>query len=71
MEQGSKSSIVAMTNGDVYYVERSVAKKLIECVSVDTTPPPFYLVTDQKSGAIVAISTGQISSIVNKDTHRG
>ncbi len=64
-----KRSLVVMTNGDVYYVEREAIKLFITNFDKPVEPAQFHLVTDLKSGAIVAINTAHISSIVSSDTN--
>jgi len=66
MSEGNKQSLVIMTNGDVYYVEREAAKTLMSYQATGKETPEFYLVTDQKSGAVVGIKTAHISSVVSK-----
>lgn len=64
--QGSSSySLIAMTNKDVYYVERDIAKELISLIETNELPMLFIML-DVKSGAEVAITTSNISSIVMK-----
>ena len=63
--QGNGFALVSMTNKDVYYVRQSVAKELMALIETGDQPE-FFVVTDAKSGATVAIATGNISSIVTK-----
>ena len=58
-------ALVSMTNKDVYYVGRDVAKKLMALVETGEQPE-FFTVTDVKSGATVAIATANISSVVTR-----
>lgn len=58
-------ALVSMTNKDVYYVEPKVAKELMALIEKGDQPE-FYVVTDVKSGAEVAIATSNISSVVTK-----
>lgn len=63
--QGNGFALVSMTNKDVYYVTQDIAKELMALIETGDQPE-FYLVTDVKSGARVAIATGNISSVVTK-----
>lgn len=59
-------ALVSMTNKDVYYVAASVANELMALIEKGEQPE-FFVVTDAKSGATVAIATGNISSVVTKE----
>ncbi len=63
-------ALVSMTNKDVYYVTQDIAKELMALMELGKQPE-FFLVTDVKSGANVAIATSNISSIVEKGANRG
>jgi hypothetical protein len=56
-------ALVSMTNKDVYYVETSVAKELMDLIE-GGDKPEFFFVRDVKSRATVAIAVNNISSVV-------
>lgn len=58
-------ALISMTNKDVYYVHQDIAKELMALIETGDQPE-FYVVTDVKSGATVAIATANISSVVTK-----
>ena len=64
--QGNGFALVSMTNKDVYYVKASIAKELMALIEKHEQPE-FFVVTDVKSGATVAIATANISSVVTKE----
>lgn len=63
MGYNQQFALVSMSNKDVYYVTQAAAKELMALVEKQEQPE-FYVVTDVKSGAEVAIATSNISSVV-------
>ena len=64
--EGRQKNLIVMTNGDVYFVTRVVARELQGLIETDDAPP-FYMVVDEKSSDEVSIATAHISSIVVKE----
>lgn len=62
-------ALVSMTNKDTYYLQPSVAKELMALIE-EHRQPKFFMVTDARSGATVAIATENISSIVVEEGAR-
>jgi hypothetical protein len=56
--------LVSMTNKDVYYVTRQTAKKLMLIMAEPEKNPASYETTDARSGAEIAITIAEISSVV-------
>ena len=67
--QNQGYALVSMTNKDVYYVTLAVAKELMQLIE-KREQPEFFVVTDVKSGAEVAIATSNISSVVIQEGKR-
>lgn len=56
-------ALVSMTNKDVYYLTRQVAKELMILIAKPDAPA-FFETTDAKSGARIAIAIKNVSSVV-------
>lgn len=56
--------LVSMTNKDVYYVTKQTAKKLMAIMAEPEKNPASYETTDARSGAEIAITIAEISSVV-------
>ncbi len=68
--EGRQKNLIVMTNGDVYFVSRVIARELQDLIERNDAPP-FYMVVDEKSGDEVSVATAHISSIVVKEADRG
>lgn len=64
MGYNNQHPLVSMTNKDVYYVARSDAKMLMTIIAEPEKHPASYETTDAKSGAEIAITIAEISSVV-------
>lgn len=64
MGYSNQHPLVSMTNKDVYYVTRQTAKKLMAIMAEPEKHPSAYETTDAKSGAEIAITIAEISSVV-------
>ncbi len=56
--------LVSMTNKDVYYVTKPDAKKLMAIMAEPEKNTSTFETTDAKSGAEIAITIAEISSVV-------
>lgn len=56
--------LVSMTNKDVYYVSKQTAKILMAIMAEPEKNPASYETTDARSGAEIAITIAEISSVV-------
>lgn len=68
--EGRQKNLIVMTNGDVYFVSRAIARELQDLIERNDAPP-FYMVVDEKSNDEVSLATAHISSIVVKEADRG
>ncbi len=59
-----KHALVSMTNKDVYYVTRQTAKTLMALMAEPEKHPSSFETVDAKSGAEIAITIANISSVV-------
>lgn len=62
-ETKERLALVSMTNKDVYYLTRQVAKELMALISRDDAPA-FFETVDAKSGSQISIATKNVSSVV-------
>lgn len=65
--EGSKQSLVVMTNGDVYYISEASADFLEQRL---IRQEPILKTRDVKSGAVLTIHVPNVSSIV-READRG
>lgn len=64
MGYSNQRPLVSMTNKDVYYVTKQTAKKLMAIMAEPEKNPASYETTDARSGAEIAITIAEISSVV-------
>ena len=56
-------ALVSMTNKDVYYLTKQVAKELMAIIA-EPERPAFFETVDAKSGSRIAIAIANVSSVV-------
>lgn len=62
--QQNSRPLVSMTNKDVYYVTKLDAKKLMAIMAAPGENASTFETVDAKSGAEIAITIAEISSVV-------
>lgn len=62
-QENERLALVSMTNKDVYYLTRAVAKELMLLIA-EPDAPAFFETVDAKSGSQIAIAIKNVSSVV-------
>lgn len=62
-EQNNRLALVSMTNKDVYYLTKQVAKELMAIIA-KSDAPAFFETVDARSGSTISIATKNVSSVV-------
>lgn len=62
-ENQGRLALVSMTNKDVYYLTKQVAKELMALIA-EPDAPAFFETVDARSGSHISIATRNVSSIV-------
>lgn len=63
-QENQRHALVSMTNKDVYYVTKPTAKTLMARMAKPGEGKATYETVDAKSGAEIAITIANISSVV-------
>jgi len=61
--KNERLALVSMTNKDVYYLTRQVAKELMAIIA-EPNAPAFFETVDARSGSTISIATKNVSSVV-------